>query len=301
MRAPAKHITIASPLASYLIATGLALRSKLTSPMSHKPISPRPFPPPALADVPLEYIIEQLHTLAHRYWNRPETADCVLIVPTCNHIQPPPSPPPTSNTIPHLTLQLHIDYLSAKSSLIRGLFSGVSLERSPSMQSSSSVPCESPVPRILDTCSSRPVLLLPVPDPRSIHLLIHWIYFGKTDHIEACLKRGVVNWEGLARNAEYLGLSSDIKVFLGRWYGKWLLPARGQLERYSHRSEDDSDDDSDIELDYGHNKVEETTEDVVCAASNTLTPDVTVVERGRSRSVCPLTRLSGNLKVCAAA
>lgn len=262
--------------------------------MTHKPFAPRPFPPPALADVPLEYIIEQLHTLAHRYWNRPDTADCVLIVPTCNHIQPPPSPPATSHTIPHLTLQLHIDYLSAKSSLIKGLFSGVSLERSPSMQSSSSsVPCESPVPRILDSCSSRPVLLLPVPDPRSIHLLIHWIYFGKTDHIEACLKRGVVDWEGLARNAEYLGLSSDIKVFLARWYGKWLLPAR--------RSEDGSDDDSDIELDYRLNKVEETTEDVVCAAPNTLMPDATVVERGRSRIVCPLTRLSGNSKVYAAA
>lgn len=271
--------------------------------MAHKPFSPRPFPPPALADVPLEYIIEQLHTLAHRYWNRPETADCVLIVPTCNHIQPPPSPPATSNTIPHLTLQLHIDYLSAKSSLIRGLFSGVSpLERSPSMQSSSSsMSSGSPVPRLLDSSSSRPVLLLPVPDPRSIHLLIHWIYFGKTDHIEACLKGGVVNWEGLARNAEYLGLSSNIKVFLGRWYGKWLLPAHGQLERCSHRSEDDSDDDSDIELEYGENEVEETSEDVVCAASNSRTPDVTVVERGRSRIVCPLTRLSGNLKVYAAA
>ncbi|KAI6109655.1 hypothetical protein F5141DRAFT_1115883 [Pisolithus sp. B1] len=269
--------------------------------MAHKPFSPRPFPPPALAGVPLEYIVEQLHTLAHRYWNRPETADCVLIVPTCNHVQSPPSPPATSNTIPHLTLQLHIDYLSAKSSLIRGLFSGVSpLERSPSMQSSSA-PSGSPVPRLLDSCSSRPVLLLPVPDPRSIHLLIHWIYFGKTDHIEACLKGGVVNWEGLARNAEYLGLSSDIKVFLGRWYGKWLLPARGQLERCSHRSEDDSDDDSDIELEYGENEVEETSEDVVCAASNSRTPDVTVVERGRSRIVCPLTRLPGNLKVYAAA
>lgn len=278
--------------------------------MAHKHIfSPRPFPPPALADVPLEYIIDQLHTLAPRYWNRPETADCILIVPTRNHLPPPASPSATSNTTPHLTLHLHIDYLSAKSSLLKGLFSGVSpLERSQSMQSSyvlhgssSPVPSEKPVPRLLDSRSSHPVLLLPVPDPRSIHLLIHWIYFGKTDHIEACLKGGTVNWEGLARNAEYLELSTDIKVFLGRWYSNWLLPARDQLERCRHRPEDDSDDDSDIALGYGENEVEETSDDVACSGSNSRTPDVAAAERGRSRIVRPLTRLPENLKVYAAA
>ncbi len=39
---------------------------------------PRSFPPPSLAGVPVEYIIEQLHTLAPGYWNHPETADCTL-------------------------------------------------------------------------------------------------------------------------------------------------------------------------------------------------------------------------------
>lgn len=39
---------------------------------------PRPFPPPALANVPVEYIIDQLHTLAPHYWSKPETADCTI-------------------------------------------------------------------------------------------------------------------------------------------------------------------------------------------------------------------------------
>ena len=42
------------------------------------PFIPRPFPPPALVDVPLEYIVDQLHNLAPQYWNRPETADCTI-------------------------------------------------------------------------------------------------------------------------------------------------------------------------------------------------------------------------------
>ena len=39
---------------------------------------PRPFPPPSLANVPVEYIIDQLHTLAPHYWSKPETADCSI-------------------------------------------------------------------------------------------------------------------------------------------------------------------------------------------------------------------------------
>ena len=39
---------------------------------------PRPFPPPALANVPVEYIVDQLHSLASNYWSKPETADCTI-------------------------------------------------------------------------------------------------------------------------------------------------------------------------------------------------------------------------------
>lgn len=40
--------------------------------------SPRHFPPSTLADVPIEYIIEQLRNLAPYYWEKPETADCTI-------------------------------------------------------------------------------------------------------------------------------------------------------------------------------------------------------------------------------
>lgn len=46
---------------------------------------PRPFPPPALANVPVEYIIDQLHTLAPHYWSKPETADCSISASTTLH------------------------------------------------------------------------------------------------------------------------------------------------------------------------------------------------------------------------
>jgi hypothetical protein len=39
---------------------------------------PRPFPPPSLVGVPLEYIVDSLRKLAPRYWNNAETADCSI-------------------------------------------------------------------------------------------------------------------------------------------------------------------------------------------------------------------------------
>ena len=38
----------------------------------------RPFPPPALENVPLLYILDQLHNLATHYWDKPATADCTI-------------------------------------------------------------------------------------------------------------------------------------------------------------------------------------------------------------------------------
>lgn len=38
----------------------------------------KPFPPPSLVGVPIEYIIDQLHNLAPHYWDKPDTADCTI-------------------------------------------------------------------------------------------------------------------------------------------------------------------------------------------------------------------------------
>lgn len=235
--------------------------------VSPKPFTPRPFPLPALADIPLEYIAKQLHDLAPLYWNRPETADCTIVVPIVGHSRPSSRhrAADPSHVASHLTLQLHTDYLCTKSSLLRGLFGGYSYldlvkpEPKSSLSTSRTSRCHpmppSLQPRLLP--SSRPVLFLPVPDPRSIHLLIHWIYFGKADLIETCLKEGVVDWEGVMRNVEYLGLTTDIKVFLGRWYDNWLLPTHDRPVCCPQWFSDDSDVDTDSELEETDSEVDE--------------------------------------------
>jgi hypothetical protein len=98
------------------------------------------------------------------------------------------------------------------------------------------------LPRLLPSSPSHPIIFLPVPDPTSFQLLVHWIYFGHTNYIEECLSQGVIQWEGLARNVEYLGLPTSIKIFLGRWYRNWLHPGRARKDNDCHLISDDEDD-----------------------------------------------------------
>lgn len=77
------------------------------------------------------------------------------------------------------------------------------------------------LPKLLSS-HEHPVLYLPVPDPTSFHLLIHWMYFNQINIISEALHDGSIQWEGIARNVEYLGLGADIKLFLSKWYHTWL-------------------------------------------------------------------------------
>lgn len=249
------------------------------------PFVPRPFPPPALAGVPIEYIIDQLHRLAPHYWSKPETADCTVVVPLPYDVSRPKTvntqafngvpetlaepvmgrgssvhgrraTDPVVRPAPRMVLKLHMDYLCAHSTLLRGLLGGASpfdllsststppltRQRSPS-NASSQRPAPTPLlPALLPSPPTHPVIFLPVPDPRSLRLLIHFVYFGSTAFIEDALDRGELSWEGIARNVEYLGMGSDIKMFLGRWYGRW--------KRGRGRAEDGSGSDSDNESCY---------------------------------------------------
>ncbi|KAI8989759.1 hypothetical protein BD414DRAFT_315986 [Trametes punicea] len=123
------------------------------------PFVPRPFPPPALAGVPLEYIIDQLRRLAPHYWSRPETSDCTIVIPldmapktsgptvdcdafrrmgisSAMSLEPFGSEEGTDSAAPdfarkplrprRMIMKLHMDYLCAHSSLFRGLLSGAS-------------------------------------------------------------------------------------------------------------------------------------------------------------------------------
>lgn len=292
--------------------------------MDHSPPPPyrqipsfisRPFPPPALADVPVDYIVDRLRSLAPHYWNKQETADCTIIVPVPHlrgrSMRAPdmPSLPsmtrdpsglgrgsePTLHMPPRISLKLHMDYLSAQSTFLRGLFSGASplnlissnpdapptFDTGASSQQftvpTSSQPFTVPtnrLPRLLPSSPSHPIIFLPVPDPTSFHLLVHWIYFGHTNYIEECLTQGVIQWEGLARNVEYLGLSTDIKIFLGRWYGSWLHPGRSRKDGDSLYDDDDSDDDDD-----SHDESADSFEDDMGDEDD----DPEEAERGRAR------------------
>lgn len=126
-------------------------------------------------------------------------------------------------------LQLHVDYLSTHSSYIRALLNGTNpldlVRTSTTMDTSNgsrsdyrySVPANR-LPRLLPGPPNHPTLYLPVPDPSSFRLIAHWMYFGSTTLIEECLYKKVVHWEGLARNVEYLGVSSELKLFLRSYY-----------------------------------------------------------------------------------
>lgn len=169
---------------------------------------------------------------------------------------------------------MHSDYLSAHSSLLRGLFSGaspfdlvddaaLSLQTTPRGSALNlSLDCESTLPslpsaarglpiaplypRILPSPPAHPTIYLPVPDPASFRLLVHYMYFGSTTYIEDALETESVTWEGLARNVEYLGMDTEIKLCLGRYYNRWQ---RGRNVFGHHFEEfedlsDDSDEDS---------------------------------------------------------
>ena len=93
-------------------------------------------------------------------------------------------------------------------------------------------------------CSpDHPILFLPVPDPTTFHLLVHWMYFGDFTYIQKFLHEGTIQWEGIARNVEYLGLNSDIKIFLGNWYHAWLNPDRETEIDCVNDGDDSSDSD----------------------------------------------------------
>jgi hypothetical protein len=145
--------------------------------------------------------------------------------------------------------QLHIDYLSAQSTLLRALFSGASpldlihpAAAQPSPQPpgrpSISASVAARLPRLLPSPPDHPMVYLPIPDPPSFPYLVSWMYFGDTTALDNALQRRAIRWDGLARNVEYLGMPEELKRFLGRWYRRWLQSVQS-------RAGDTKDDEND--------------------------------------------------------
>lgn len=232
-------------------------------PSSASAFVPRHFPPPALAGVPIDYIIHKLHQLAPKYWDKSDTADCTIIVPIPHPVGLPrrapdmplftpelplPGPPnkldsasvgrrtmePILSAVPRVSFKLHVDYLSAQSTFLRGLFAGANpldllnaaapVDPIEERHLKASLPFDVPanrLPRLLPSSPTHPTLFLPVPDPTSFHLLVHWMYFGHTECIEDCLNRGMVQLPGILKNVAYLGLPETMSKFLRRWERAW--------------------------------------------------------------------------------
>jgi len=258
-------------------------------PSSTPAFIPRHFPPPALADVPVDYIVHKLHQLAPKYWDKTDTADCTIIVPIPHPVglarRAPDMPlftpelalpgplnkhdhagsgrrmtDPILSAVPRVTFKLHMDYLSSQSTFLRGLFAGTNpldllIATAPADSNQErhftpqkeSLPFNVPanrLPRLLPSSPTHPTLFLPVPDPTSFHILVHWMYFGRTEYIEDCLNRGIVHLPGITRNVAYLGLPDDrIGKFLRRWERAW----RKRHLPPSPPSEDDNLESSDGE------------------------------------------------------
>ncbi|KAH9901474.1 hypothetical protein C8Q73DRAFT_636216 [Cubamyces lactineus] len=174
------------------------------------PFVPRPFPPPALAGVPLEYIVDQLRRLAPHYWSRPETSDCTIVVPLDADMTPKTAGPtvdcdafrkmgisstmstesfgleegPASASTParktvrprRMIMKLHMDYLCAHSSLFRALLTGASAFdiATDASRPGSDTPASSPSPA-LSRQSSIASLRLPciLPSSTCTHPVVH--------------------------------------------------------------------------------------------------------------------------------
>ncbi len=146
--------------------------------------------------------------------------------------------------------QLHIDYLSAQSTLLRALFSGASpldliqpaAQASPQAAGRVSISASvaARLPRLLPSPSDHPIVYLPIPDPSSFPYLVSWMYFGDTTALDDALQRRAIRWDGLARNVEYLGMPQELKRFLGRWYRRWLQ----SVQSGDTGTKDDENDDT---------------------------------------------------------
>lgn len=106
------------------------------------------------------------------------------------------------------------------------------------------------------------------------------MYFGLTTYIEDCLHQGIIQWEGIARNVEYLGLSADLKLFLGQWYNRWLHPESSRVG---------SDDDSDTVYSDSDDDEDDDDEGSTTASNESVAlDDHKEIDRGRTRTTRPL-------------
>lgn len=136
------------------------------------------------------------------------------------------------------------------------------------------------------------------------------MYFGTTAALEDALNKKLFRWDDVVRNVEYLGMRTQVKVFLGRWYASWMAPAHaragarppvvhedremsdeGDYEMDADADfEDDSDDDSsstssdsDSDMEYEDDYETDDNDDYMSDSDSGKVPSAYVVSRRDSR------------------
>ncbi|WRT68739.1 uncharacterized protein IL334_005719 [Kwoniella shivajii] len=129
-----------------------------------------------------------------------------------------------------LVFPLHRDYLTTQSILFRTLLNSPAahLSHPPPRDFDGRLLFQSPVIRgakVLPTKADKPkALYVPLPDPASFGVLLHWLYWHDADHFNHCLSKGLVTWQGVIRNIEYLSLDNEVKLLAGKWWKRWIKP-----------------------------------------------------------------------------
>nr|XP_018261802.1 uncharacterized protein I303_06247 [Kwoniella dejecticola CBS 10117]OBR83960.1 hypothetical protein I303_06247 [Kwoniella dejecticola CBS 10117] len=138
-----------------------------------------------------------------------------------------------------LVFPLHKDYLTTQSVLFRTLLNSQAahMANPPPRDEEGRLIFQSPVIRgakVLPTRSDRPkALYVPLPDPSSFGVILHWLYWHDIDHFNHCLSKGLVTWQGVIRNIEYLSLDNEIKLLAGKWWKRWVRPTEATERRPS--------------------------------------------------------------------
>lgn len=59
---------------------------------------------------------------------------------------------------------------------------------------------------------------------------------GDTQSLESSLSRGLVTWQGVVKNIEYLALDDAIKRVMGKWWRRWVKIDVGREREPSHHN-----------------------------------------------------------------
>ncbi|WVQ72677.1 hypothetical protein IAR50_002237 [Cryptococcus sp. DSM 104548] len=137
----------------------------------------------------------------------------------------------SQNPLDHsLVFPLHRDYITTQSSLFHTLLRQSAAQASTPTQRdlNGRLVWHAPVhkgARVLPTRPGAPkAIQVPLPDPASFGVILHYLYWHDAEHFNHCLTKGTVTWQGIIRNIEYLGLDPEIKHLAGKWWKRWVKP-----------------------------------------------------------------------------